>query len=106
MLLAKVSRRIGGGDQADMFNLNQNNSHNTSVHLKVDEEPWRIAQGSKRQASGYGPHVRNLSQGYGTQILLMHSKKNTVHALDRKTLFGAFYDFPWREAAQFFVPPP
>ena len=24
-------------------------------------------------------------QGYGTQILLMRNKKNTVHALDRKT---------------------
>ena len=30
-------------------------------HLKVDEEQWRIAQERKRQACGYGPHVRNLS---------------------------------------------
>ena len=28
----------------------------TGIHLKVDEEQRRIAQGSKRQASGYGPH--------------------------------------------------
>ena len=39
----KGLRRIGGGgDQADIFNLIQNNSQNTSssVHLKViDEEP-------------------------------------------------------------------
>ena len=32
------------------------------MHLKVDEEQqWRIAQGSKNQVDGYGPHVRNLS---------------------------------------------
>ena len=27
----------------------------------VAEEQWRIAQGNKRQASGYGLHVHNLS---------------------------------------------
>ena len=53
----KGLRRIGGGDQADIFNLIQN-SQNTVAHLKVDEEQWRAAQGSKRQAGGYGPHVR------------------------------------------------
>ena len=56
----KGLRRIGGDDQADIFNLIQN-TQNTSVHLKVDEEQWRITPGSKRQAGGYGPHVRNLS---------------------------------------------
>ena len=41
-----------GRDQADIFNLIQNNSQNTSVHLKalIDEEQWRIARESKRQA--------------------------------------------------------
>ena len=79
--------RIGGGDQADIFNLIQN-SQNTVVHLllKVDEERWRVAQGSKRQVIGYDPHVRNLSGlRHNTPryyaILLMHSKKNMIHAL-------------------------
>ena len=46
----------------DIFNLTQNNSQNIGVHLllKVDEEQWRIARGSKRQTGGYGPHARNL----------------------------------------------
>ena len=52
--------RGSGGDQADVFNLIQN-SQNTSVHLNVAEEQWRIAGESKRQAGGYGPHARNLS---------------------------------------------
>ena len=45
----KGLRRIGGGDQADTFNLIQNRQ-NISVYLKVlidEEEQWRIAQGSK-----------------------------------------------------------
>ena len=33
----------------------------TVIHLKVDEEQWRIARGSKRQAGGYGPHAHYLS---------------------------------------------
>ena len=53
-------RRIGGGDLADIFNLTQN-SQMSSIDLKADEKQWRIAQGSKRKASGYDPHVRNLS---------------------------------------------
>ena len=65
-------RMIEGGDQAYIFDLIQK-SQNTSVHLKVDEEQWRNAQGSKKQASGYGPHVRNLSR-----------LRHTVHALDQK----------------------
>ena len=44
-------------------------SQSTVIRLKVYEEQWGIAQGSKRQAGGYGSHVRNLSQGYGTQML-------------------------------------
>ena len=35
----KGLRRIGGSDQADIFNLIQNNSQYTGVHLNVDEEP-------------------------------------------------------------------
>ena len=61
----KGLRRTEGGDQADIFNLIQNsqNTSSSSVHLKVliDEEQWRIAQGSKGQAGGCGTHVRNLS---------------------------------------------
>ena len=34
---------------------------NTGIHLRVDEEQWKIVQGSKRQASGYDPHAPNLS---------------------------------------------
>ena len=56
----KGLRRIGGGDQADIFNLIQN-SQNTSVHLKVDEEQWRIRRGSKRQAGGFGPLAHHMS---------------------------------------------
>ena len=33
----KGLRRIGGGDQADIFNLTQNNQ-NTVVHLKVEKD--------------------------------------------------------------------
>ena len=45
----------------DMFDKTQA-VRNTGIHLllKVDKDQWRIAQGSKRQASGYSPHVRNL----------------------------------------------
>ena len=41
---------------ADIFNIIQT-VRDTVIHLNVDEEQWRIARGSKRQASGYGPHV-------------------------------------------------
>ena len=62
----KGFRRIGGGDQADIFNLIQD-SQNTVVRLKVllDEEQWRVARGSKRgKRVGMIP-TRTTCQGYG-----------------------------------------
>ena len=53
--------RIGGDDQAYIFNLIKNNSLNNVDHLKVEGERWRIARRSKRQAGRYAPHARNLS---------------------------------------------
>ena len=46
----------------DVFDIIQT-ERDTGTHLKVllDKEQWRVAPGSKRQAGGYGPHVRNLS---------------------------------------------
>ena len=35
----KGLRRVGGGDEVDIFNLMIENSQNTGVHLKVAEEP-------------------------------------------------------------------
>ena len=61
-------RRIGGGDQADIFNLVQN-SQNISVRLKVDEEQWMIARRSKRQAVGSGALARYLSRLRHTHAL-------------------------------------
>ena len=46
---------------AEVRNLIEN-SQNTSVYVKADEQQWRIAQRNKRHASGYGPHLRNLSR--------------------------------------------
>ena len=57
----KGLRRIGGGDQAEIFNLIQN-SQNTSVHLIAEKEQCRIARGSKRQAGGSGPLAHHLSR--------------------------------------------
>ena len=34
----------------------------TGIHLKVDEEQWKITQGSKRQAGGSGPLAHYLSR--------------------------------------------
>ena len=35
----KGLRRVGGGDEVDIFNLMIENSQNTGVHLNVAEEP-------------------------------------------------------------------
>ena len=56
----KGLRRIGGGDQADTFNLIQK-SQNINVYLKVHEEQWMIARGSNRQAGGYDILTADLS---------------------------------------------
>ena len=45
----------------DIFDIIQTVPNNTCIHLKVDEEQWKISQGSKRQASGCGPHGLNRS---------------------------------------------
>ena len=44
----------------DIFDVIQIIIRNTGIHLKdlVDQDEWRIAQGNKRQASGYDSHVR------------------------------------------------
>ena len=44
----------------DIFNIIQkdfvrNTDTDTGIHLKVDEEQWRITRGSNRQAGGSGP---------------------------------------------------
>ena len=59
----------------DIFNIIQT-ERNTGVHLKVliDEEEWRIAQGSKMRASGYGPHVCNLSALRLPDIFTLHGQ--------------------------------
>ena len=36
----------------------------TCIHLKVDKEQWRVAQGSKREV-GYGPRVDRADIGNG-----------------------------------------
>ena len=51
---------------------------NTGIHLKVDEEQWRIAQESKRQKLVGMIPMCATCRGYGSQILLMHSKKPHV----------------------------
>ena len=47
----------------NVYVLNRIQKYKTPVFtcLKVDQEQWRIAQGSKGQAGGYGPHAHNLS---------------------------------------------
>ena len=67
-IVYKGLRRIGGGDQADIFNFIQN-SQNTSVRLKVDGEQWMIARGRKRQAVGSGALARYLSRLRHTHAL-------------------------------------
>ena len=39
---------------------------NTSIHLRVDEEQWRIARVSKRQAGGFGTLTYYLSRLHHT----------------------------------------
>ena len=61
----------------DIFNIIQK-VRDTGIRLKVDEEQWKIAQESKRQASGYDPRVCDVwatAPRYSSC-----SKKNTVHA--------------------------
>ena len=59
----------------DIFNIIQKRQ-NTGVHLKLDEEQWRIARGSKRQAGWYGSLTRYLSGLRRTQMLLMYVTPN------------------------------
>ena len=65
----------------DIFNINQT-VRDTGVHLKVEKEQWRIAQGSKRQARVLSPRVQ--CQGYGSQILLIAVKNSRPTRSDRK----------------------
>ena len=53
--------RIREGDQADIFDIIQKRQ-NTVVHLKVDEEQFRIVRGKR---VGIDPS-RATCQGYGT----------------------------------------
>ena len=58
----------------DIFDIIQT-VRNTCIHLRVDEEQWKISQGSKRgKLVGVVPTC-SICQGYDSQILLMHSKK-------------------------------
>ena len=45
---------------ADVFKITQN-VRDTSIHLKVDEEQWRVAQGSERHVGGWGTLANYLS---------------------------------------------
>ena len=58
---------------------------NTGIQLKVDEEQRGIAQGSKRQAGGYGPHVCNLSGPRLPDTPHAQQKTPLSTRLDRKT---------------------
>ena len=57
----KGLRKTGGGDQADIFNLIQNNSQITSGHIRVDKALWKIARGSEKQAGGSVPFAHYMS---------------------------------------------
>ena len=46
---------------ADIFNMIPK-VRGTGIHLKVDEEQWRITRGSKRQAGGSGPLAHYMSK--------------------------------------------
>ena len=67
----------------DIFNIIQT-VRDTGIHLKVDKEQWRIAQGSNRQASGYGPHVvcnvRATTPRYSSCTVKNKQTKHTVLA--------------------------
>ena len=68
---------------ADIFNIIQK-VRDTGIHLKVDEEQWKITRGSKRQASGYGPRVcdvRATAPRYSSSTV----KKPQSTRLDRKS---------------------
>ena len=58
----------------------QNNPEvrDTGIHLKVDEEQWRIARGNKSQALGSGPLAHYLSR-------LRYTHTHTQMLLIRKT---------------------
>ena len=56
----------------DIFDIIQT-VQNTGIHLKVDEEQWRIAQ-VRGKLVGMVP-TRPTYQGYDSQILLVYSKK-------------------------------
>ena len=63
-----------------IFNIIQK-AQDTSIHLEVDEEQWKITQGCQRQAkSGYGPQV-TMS---GLRL------PNTPHAQHQTTTIHAF----------------
>ena len=55
--------RIGTGtERATIVDIFDSVLRNTGIHLRVDDEQWRIARGSKRQAGGSGPLAHYLSR--------------------------------------------
>ena len=67
----------------DIFNVIQK-VQDTVIHLEVDEEQWKITQGSKRQAKWvWSP--RTMSGLRLPDILLMLNTNTTIHALRPET---------------------
>ena len=50
MIWVKDSNEDGEDPDVDIFNIIQKVQDDTGIHLEVDEEQWKITQGSKRQA--------------------------------------------------------
>ena len=66
----------------DIFNISQN-VQDTVIHLGVDEEQWKITQGSKRQAQWvYSPRPTSGLRLPGTPHALSQALRST--RLDRK----------------------
>ena len=63
-------------DDVDIFNIIQK-VQDTGIHLEVDEEQWKITQGSKKQAKWVWSPRTVRCQLYGFQILLIMLMNDT-----------------------------
>ena len=70
----RIETGTGKTTIVDIFDMVQA-VRSTGIHLKVDEEQFRIARGSKTQANGYGPHVRNGNRKISTATNKKHTSR-------------------------------
>ena len=84
MFRLRIERGTERATILDIFDTVQT-LRNTGIYLKVDEEKWRIAQGSiiRGKPVSMVPACAKC-QGYGSQILLMRNKNTQSTHLGRK----------------------